>query len=380
MLELDEDVEATHRDELERLRRVVPRQRACAPEHDAAAGQHAHGVDTHGIERGELRLREHGARPGYAEHGRRHPRRRGPDAARRVGARIDAGNRAAGRETRGLIAAQGIERREPRIIERRVRAAAHQGGDGRRGDVLHARPGRRRIDDHHGAAALSIGDRRLPGRRPDVGGARQRWNAENVEALGVLEQPEAALLRLEPRGRELGVGERGAARHHARDQGLAAAVEKKLLHGVAERQGLRQAAELRLELREAVHRHGCRDRPRRGGAEERGGRGRHAGDDMAARGHLFDVDPGGFDVHGSPPATMTGSQQRRGRRRGGPSHVLSGLRAYAPCRCAVTVYKRCFRTCFDFYNSVGAANAKTDASIQDNSGLSQGPALDPVIG
>jgi hypothetical protein len=39
-----------------------------------------------------------------------------------------------------------------------------------------------------------------------------------------------------------------------------------------------------------------------------------------------------------------------------------------------------FRTCFDFDNSVGAASAKTDASIQDNSGLSQGPALDPVVG
>jgi len=191
---------------------------------------------------------------------------------------------------------------QPRIVERGVGASGEQGGDlghGRRGV-----PCRGRIDDHHRAAADGIGDRGIPGGAPDVGGARERRDAEDVATLRVVEQPEAALLRFQRRARQIRIGERRPARHDARDQRVAAAVDEILLHGVAERQLGGQCAELRLELGKAVHDARRRDRPGRRRAHERGDRRRNAGDDVRARGRVFDIDPGSHGVrHGSPPAT-----------------------------------------------------------------------------
>jgi hypothetical protein len=168
-----------------------------------------------------------------------------------------------------------------------------------------------RIDDHHGAAARGIGDRGIPGGAPDVGGARERRDAEDVEVLRVVEQPEAALLRFQRRARQIGIGERRPARHDARDQRVAAAVDEILLHGVAERQLGGQRAELRLELGKAAHDARRRDRPGRRRAHERGhGRG-NAGDDVRTPGRVFDVDPGSHGVrHGSPPATVTAAREQ----------------------------------------------------------------------
>ena len=121
--------------------------------------------------------------------------------------------------------------------------------------------------------------------------------------LGMVEQPYAALLRFQRRARQIGIGERRAARHDASDQRVAAAVNEILLHRVAERHLGGQAAELRLEFGKAVHEERRGDRPGLGRAEERGHRCRNAGDGARARRRFFDINARSHSVrHGSPPA------------------------------------------------------------------------------
>ena len=57
----------------------------------------------------------------------------------------------------------------------------------------------RRHHDRVARYALRVADGGIPGAMPDICRARQRRNAENIETLRSLEQPQPALLRFKPR-------------------------------------------------------------------------------------------------------------------------------------------------------------------------------------
>ena len=76
----------------------------------------------------------------------------------------------------------------------------------------------------------------------------QRRNAENVETLGTIEQPEAALCWFLRRAREISMVSAGPDGTITRDQRFAPAVEKVLLYRIAERQIDGQSAEMPLKI------------------------------------------------------------------------------------------------------------------------------------
>ncbi len=294
---LDEQRGAAHRHVLVLVGSGIgAAQCARAPHHAPVHREAAQAVDAEWVEQAVLRIGHLDAQPGDAVERGVDAGRGLPDTAPGIGASDDARDHAARGERVDLPAERRVDLADAREVDRGIARivagevhggeAAPRGGDGR--------PGGPAVHEQQRATPCAVAHRLLVHVVGHVAAPRIGRDAEQIEEVGLLERVEARLVR----EAALDVGS-----SEPDDDGLAAAIQEEVAHCVAERHRLVQSAEGAFEVADARDRDRLIHRAAARLADERGDRGRHAGDRAHAAREFLDVHAGVADGIGHTDVT-----------------------------------------------------------------------------